>query len=274
MAAGTFYEPPTGRNGMKPSEFWSATAQEAFRDMQNYPLEGSVRIIDGFSTSILRAPPGSPLKTLIGTYSTVAKDLIECALPYGKVIHDDNSGLDFVGWWGLAPNWLTSPINSSIDSQEWLTGCMLARLNHGGIEVPILLEGDTPAIQTNSTWDPLMTYQESNVYGNMFNSTKPLSNTAPAFTAYVCRENYIASACPTDKGSAFVYKRICDNSPTICGLIDMGLCDPTATGSAGACVTGSSTEYWKCKKGTAATMYEFRTVGVQLDTVIDKNACY
>jgi hypothetical protein len=262
---------------MLPSEFWSPTAQVAFRDMQNFPLQLTTRMIGGVNTSILRSSAGTPLKTLIATYPKVAKDLIGCALSSTQMIHDDVTGTDFWGWWGLAPNWLTAPINGSanVDAQQWLTGCMVARLNKYGVEVGILLEGDTGAIQTNATWDPLMPYNESNVFGNMFNSTKPISNTAPAFNAYLCREGYLASTCPGDQGITYARSRVCDNAPYTCGLVDIGLCDPTIGGSLGSCVVGSTTEYWKCKGGSASGFYDYHTVGVQLETALNPNtSCY
>lgn len=276
MAPGTTYEPPSGRNGLKPEQFWSVVAQRALRDMQNVPLEGSTRLIGGVQTSILNAPPGSHLKTLLMTYPKVVKELIECTLSSTQVIHDDVTGYDFYGWWGLHPDWLTTPISgiANEDAQRWITGCMLGRLNVYGVEVPILLEGDTPAIQTNTVWDPAFPYDESTVSGNMFSSTKPLSNMSPAFDATLCRENHLASVCKFDGGAAYARKRICDNVPSICGLIDIGLCDPTAPGSAGACIAGSTTQHWKCKLTAGSPFFEYRTVGVQLEAAIDPNQCY
>lgn len=272
QATGAFYEPPSGRNGLKPSEFWSSTAQLAYRDMQNFPLKNGTIWVGGVELPLLRAPSGSPLKTLLSTYPKAAIDLIECALDDTQVIYDPVNGTELHGWFGLAPNWDNTPINTSPDQQEWLTACMLARLNKLGIEVNILLEGDTPAIQTDPALDLIAPYEESTVHGNMFNSTKPVTNTTPAFNAYLCRENYLATACPTDQGAAYANKRICDNVPSLCGLIDIGRCDP-ATTTTPACVANGA-QHWKCKDGPAGFVHKFRTVGVQLEVPIEKNSCY
>lgn len=273
QAGSTYYEPPMGRNGLLPSQFWSAVAQTAYRDMQNYPLKDGTTFVGGVEIPVLRAPSGSPLKTLLATYPKAAKDLIECALSETQSIYDPVNAVEIHGWWGLASNWDAAPISTQLDVQEWLTGCMLARLNAFGVEVNILLEGDTSAIQSSSVWDSAFPYDESTVLGNMFNSTKPITNSTPAFHAYLCRENYLAGACPVDQGAAYASKRICDNSPSICGLIDIGRCDPSAA-AAPACIAGSSSQHWKCKQGPAGSFYQFRTVGVQLENPIKSNSCY
>ena len=56
--------------------------------------------------------------------------------------------------------------------QEWVTACMIARLNNLGVHVGILLEGAKPVIEVDSTYDPIFWFNESTVYGNMFASTK------------------------------------------------------------------------------------------------------
>jgi hypothetical protein len=271
-AGGGIYEPPCGKNGLKPSEFWSDTAQIAYRDMQNIPLT------DGSLTSagipVLNAPAGSPLANLLTTYPMAATDLIECALRHGEQIYDPITGQDIYGQWGLAPNWLHDRISHMTDQQEWLTACMLSRLNYLGVSVGILLEGDTPEIQKSDKHDPNFPYNESTVFGNMFNSTQPITGRDPAFFAYVCREHDLAATCTRNGGSGYVNNRICDDVPFLCGLIDIGLCDPLAPGSLGACKSGTTSEYWKCKRDLAFTDYrDIRTVGVQLEYPIDQRYC-
>lgn len=275
-AAGLTYEPPRGRNGLKPSEFWSETAQLAYRDMKNHPLKDGTTFVGGVELPVLSAPTGSPLNTLLTTYPKAATDLIECALDNTQVIYDPVNHTEIHGWFGLAPNWDTMSIATQFDVQEWLTGCMIARLNKFGLEVEILLEGDTPAIQTDPALDLIVQYEESTVHGNMFNATKTPSDSVPAFNAYLCRETYLAeTACPTDQGVAYAYSRICDNAPGICGLIDIGRCDPTKVTSPAlpACVPGAP-QHWKCADSGGGTIHKFRTVGVQLKAEIDKNSCY
>lgn len=267
---GTSYEPPSGRNGLRPSEFWSEVAQTAYRDMQYRPLSTGQQI---GGVDILNAPVGSPLHNLIITYPKAAVDLLECALTENQTVHDNATGLDIKGWWGIAPDWMNAPIAGSTDKEEWLTGCMLARLNYFGIEVPILLEGDTPPIQTDPLWNVLMPFDESTLYGNMFNSRDPIADDTPAFAAYLCRENQLASVCKNDDGKAYVDKRICDDVPSLCGLIDLGLCDPTAPGSLQSCRQGRTPEHWDCMTVGGSGRYEFRTVGVQLERQLNQNDC-
>jgi hypothetical protein len=271
---GSAYEPPSGKNGLKPSEFWSSTAQLAYRDMQNERLEGSIRDIAGVPTSILNAPTGSPLYQLLITYPEAATDLIQCALEPKQMVYDDITGKEIYGWFGLAPNWLHERLAGNVDQEEWLTGCMLGRLNYVGFSVNILLEGDTTAIQTHAAWDPVFPYNESTVFGNMFNSTTPITDRDPAFLAYICRENDLAFTCIRDGGSTYVNNRICDDVPFLCGLVDIGLCDPAAVGSLGACKYGTTSEYWNCLKEPSSTTLDVRTVGVQLEYRIDQATCF
>lgn len=270
-AGGGTTEPPCGRNGLKPAEFWSVEAQSAYRDMQNIPLSNGALSPAGIP--ILNAPTGSPLGNLLSIYPMAATDLIECALKTDQVVHDDITNQDIFGQWGLAPNWLDERISHRTDQQEWLTACVLGRLNYLGISVSILLEGDTPEVQKHDKFDPNFPYNESTVFGNMFASTLPLTGRDPAFFAYVCREHDLVMTCTRDGGSDYVNNRICDDVPFLCGLIDIGLCDPMAPGSLGACKTGSTSDYWKCMKDAGSTNYDFRTIGVQLEYPIDQSYC-
>ncbi len=277
-AGGSIYEPPRGRNGLKPSQFWSETAQNAYRDIQRQPLKNGSFFNGADWIPVLNAPSGSPFHQLITTYPTAAKYLIECALDQYQVVHfthTDGTEEDITGWFGLAPYWMDQPIDTNLDAQEWITGCMVARLNYDGLSVNILLEGDTPAIQTNPVWNSQMNYEESTLRGNMFAPQGLAPSGKPAFFAYVCRENYLLDTCTNDGGRAYLYDRICDDAPGICGLVDLGYCDPTRPGpdQYGACAPGGP-EHWKCRDGLDSTTYEFRTVGVQYELEIPQSACH
>lgn len=275
QGTGAFYEPPSGRNGLRPSEFWSATAQNAYRDIQHQPLKNGSFFNGADWIPVLNAPSGSPMQQLLSTYPTAATYLVECALDQYQVVHDDVTGQDIQGWFGLAPYWMDQAIDTNLDAQEWVTACMVARLNFQGLTVNILLEGDTPAVQTNPVWNSVMNYEESTLRGNMFAPQGLAPTGKPAFYAYVCRENYLIDTCTNDGGQAYLYDRICDDAPGICGLVDLGYCDPARPGSGqyGACAPGGP-EHWNCRDGLAATNYEFRTIGVQYELEIPQSACH
>ncbi|HMY21238.1 MAG TPA: hypothetical protein PKA58_33180 [Polyangium sp.] len=277
QAGGTIYEPPRGRNGLKPSQFWSTTAQDAYRDIQHQPLKNGSFFNGADWIPVLNAPSGSPFHQLITTYPTAAKYLIECALSETQVVHfthPDGTEEDIPGWFGLAPEWMDMPIDTRFDLQEWVTGCMGARLNYQGQSVDILLEGDTSAIQTNAAFESTFSENESTVFGNMFAPVGLAPSNKPAFNLYVCRDNALVTACSNfSGGQAYINRRICDDVPALCGLVDLGPCDPTALGFLGGCVQGSTSEHWKCRQGLTSTIYQFRTVGVQLEAPFEPS-CY
>ena len=120
-------------------------------------------------------------------------------------------------------------------------------------------------------------YDESAVYGNMFSSTLPLTSNDPPFFAYVCREDALAhpkiGMCPSDGGKNWIDKRLCDNAPNTCGLIDLGRC-PTD----GGCIQHSANpQHWACLEGDGAGTYfgpyHMETVGVELYTALTPSEC-
>lgn len=261
------YEPPTGKNGLIPPEFWSTTAQQSMREIQNAPLGGGGMYTPPSGPAIPRLPNMPFTNTLLSMYPEVIKHLIQCALPEGKSVYSSVTGVIYDGWWGLAPTWLTTNIASNTAAQEWVTGCMVARLNKTGTHVDILLEGDYTPIQTTEPANSAYWYNEAAYFGNMFNSPTTIQPGVPAFKAFVCRESNLVATCPGDGGQNWVDKRICDDAPGICGLVDVGRCfNPT-----GSCAPNGA-EHWKCKKNFFST-YELRTVGVQLLEPLDALDC-
>lgn len=253
-------DPPCGYNGMLPYEFWSATAQYGIRDLGKTPLgSGGMTMISGVSYPTLPTSTWPAIGALAATYPAVLKDLIECALPRTDSVYDPVSGKLYSGWWGLAPSWVASSLVTNPGVQKWMTGCMIARLNNMGLHVDVLLEGNYMPIQVNPAYNALYGFQESTVDGNMFTSTTVPTQTDPAFSVYLCRENSLMDVCP-DGGARWTDKRICDNAPTKCGLVDIGPCDPARSTSPNCIPNG---EHWLCKN-PPGTMHVFETVGVQL----------
>ncbi|MBK9265617.1 MAG: hypothetical protein IPM54_38240 [Polyangiaceae bacterium] len=266
-AGGMFYEPPSGKNGLRPDEFWSAVAQESMREVQHHPLGGGGSFVNADGTTVHQLPSLPHTDDLLATYPDVVKYLVQCALPDTVYVYDHVNDATYQGWWGLAPGWLSANISTATDAQEWVSGCMIARLNATGKHVDILLEGAHPAIGVNTVYNLLYPFQESTVFANMFASTLPITNNSPAFHAYLCRENNLLNVCLGDGGLGWLDRRVCDNSPSTCGLVDLGRC----AAKSGACIANG--QHWECRTSVDSP-YRVPTVGVQLTnllTILDCN---
>ncbi len=271
-APGSAYEPPSGKNGLDPENFWGATSQYAMREIQNVALGsgGSVVVISattGLPVTVPKLPSLPNTTALLSATPGVFKHLIQCALSSTQSVYDPTTMKLYQGWWGLAPDWLGSNIASDTAAQEWVTACMLARLNSLGVHVGILLEGATSQIAKTEPLNSDFWFNEATYFGNMFNSPTPVSNNQPSFKAYVCREGNLVSMCPADGGANWVDQRLCDNLPSTCGLVDLGRCyNPT-----GACLANGP-EHWMCQP-TSVVPYQARTIGVQLETPLLPAEC-
>jgi len=254
-------EPPTGYNGLRPSEFWSPTAQQAIRDLGHVALSsgGVVTLTDGTTLPVLPSIPS--LDTLQSTYPEVMRHLIECTLEERDSVYDPINKRVLSGWWGLGTSWLAANL-AKTDEQMFVTGCMIERLNVLGLHEEILFEGKTAAIEVNATYNPIYSYNESTAFGNMFISTQPITGHSPAFNAYICREDDLVATCGRNGGQPWIDKRICDNAASLCGLIDIGRCSSV-------CIKDG--EHWQCPYPTG--FFVWQTVGVQLRERVEITEC-
>lgn len=183
-------------------------------------------------------------------HDEVLENAIECALGTDQAAYDPFSKNWYRGWWGLAPKWMEQPLSS--DERKWVTGCMIQRLNFFGIEVPILLEGANPKINTHTFYDTKYSFDESTAWGDLFTP----STVGPP-KVYVCWDDDLAALCdPTSPQSPkwWLNTRICDTNPA-CGLEIMGPCSEV-------CKSDSNTGYPLCKDSYGS--YWTETVHVQL----------
>jgi hypothetical protein len=232
--------PPGGDNGKRGLRLWrpgtlSAYQLMASKAITNFPLFDSNQL-----------PPDLRQEVL--------ENVIECALPQQASVVDPFDGHVYQGWWGLAPQWLNGPLDAA--GRRFVTACMIQRLNAFGATVPILLEGAHPAIQYNATLDPLLPFDESTAWGDIF------AKTFGPPPVYVCWDQDLENVCPRTSPtppSWWLDMRICDSSPT-CGLKLMGPCKQACTYDANG--------YATCKNPNGTTTSE--TVHVQL---LPRNTC-
>jgi hypothetical protein len=234
--------PPNGANGKSPSCFWALGSQRALRTLGGAALDQG----GGFLASI-------PLSQVSQGCREVLRNAVECALTPAQSVRDPVTGETYTGWWGLAPSWLGSVLNT--EGRRYVTACMVQRLNFTGTTVPILLEGPHPAIAQTATFGPEYPIAESTVFGDLFSSTNPLNGLLPAFNVYVCWESVLPQACGALGLPVLFEKRICDDVP-LCGLMTIGPCNWLGV---------QNGPYWAFRSSLYSPLWT-QTVRVKLET--------
>lgn len=234
--------PPNGMNGTKPSCFWAAGSQQALRSL------GSAALDQGAGDL-----PNIPLSQVSASCREVLRSAVECALTPAQGVRDPVTGELYTGWWGLAPSWLGSTLNT--EGRHYVTACMVQRLNYYGTSVPILLEGPHSAIAWSATYSSQYPLEESTVFGDLFSSTNPLEGLLPAFNVFVCWESLLPQSCGLLNLPLLFENRICDDAP-LCGVVPLGPC-------ALSCVENGP--YWKCRP-TLLSPWVTETVRVKLES--------
>ncbi|MDI1478897.1 hypothetical protein [Polyangium sp. y55x31] len=190
----------------------------------------------GLLTSMPYMPAPDATGPMAGARVEYLEILIGCALPAGTSVRDPAHITGYLylfgtstplyrvyaGEIGLAPDWRTRGLTTV--EKQLVTACVLQRTNRFGEEVEIMLEGNHPAITRTEADKLLYPGIESRAWGNMFDSTIPLSTTnseldatdAP-FNAYICHET---ASCPTGVPGIL---RQCD-AMDACGFIYLGNC--------------------------------------------------
>jgi hypothetical protein len=151
-----------------------------FRDPPPPPPRGGGYINNGLQDPQLDAlDPAHPLDTEAGLSGALLDDpdrlataayVVECALPAGVTLTKTVAGVatDFEGALGLAPEWEDEACDE--DCQEWVTACLLARLNVTGQTVPLWLKGDHPELGSGT--DLAYPIYEASFFGNLFDDTQ------------------------------------------------------------------------------------------------------
>lgn len=159
--------------------------------------------------------------------STVASEVemdtiryaVECALDSNESVTKVVDGVShtFEGHVGLAPEWKDDACDD--DCQQWVSACLLARVNASGEEVTLWMQGDHPALGTDG--HPDFPVYEGSFFGNLFTNDTD---------RYLC-ENTINSST-----LAYLRGRTCSGVAGQCGFTRYSDC-----GLAGRCTfTGGS----------------------------------
>jgi len=233
-------DPPTTKNGKSGLCFFNLGTMQAYQFWAGQALDSGGGILPSF------------LGVLTICRDQIIENVVSCALGEKQWVRDPVNGNVYHGRSGLAPDWYSAPL--SVDGRRWVTACMGQRLNAYGVEVPILLKGNTPPIYDVPFLDLAYPFEESLVYGDVFSA--PISS----ITLNVCWNKDLYERCTTQGLSPkdWLQQRICDSAPN-CGLNIMGPCET-------ACMD-LTTGYKACLEPGGT--YDDHTVQVQLMEAVD-----
>jgi hypothetical protein len=101
--------------------------------------------------------------------------IVSCALPADESVTIDVEGTTYTydGQLGLTPEWGEPNGSCDLGCQEWVSACLLARLDYLGVKREISVRGDNPALQVSAQEAAAFTVREATYYGNIFDAPVP-----------------------------------------------------------------------------------------------------
>lgn len=102
--------------------------------------------------------------------------IVSCALPEEDSIEVKVDGVSysFDGDLGLAPEWGKKRGSCDENCQEWVSACLLARVNYRGEHVMISLRGKNPALSSTKWERARYDNPEATYFGNVFHKPQSL----------------------------------------------------------------------------------------------------
>jgi hypothetical protein len=134
--------------------------------------------------------------------------IVSCALPAGDDLEIEENGVtySFDGQLGLAPEWGEPDGSCGASCQQWVSACVLSRLDYLGVTREISVRGANPGLSTTTAERLAYPVSEATYYGNIFGSE---------IKAYAC----LAPGKTEDP-------RVCGPSVSSCGVVDvLGPCE-------------------------------------------------
>jgi len=151
---------------------------------------------------------------------------IGCALDVGESWNMTYNGTHYTysGGLGLAPS-LTNP--PSTDEAQWLSACLMARVNHFGKHVEISLRGGS--ISTTLAEEAQYDVFEGAFFGNVFSDIQQ---------KYACQgvPKSVALQESPDR-----YLRVCTDGDEYCNFTTVGPCADFCSSNEGPCVVNGTT---------------------------------
>ena len=103
----------------------------------------------------------------------VLKYIVSCALPRGAEVSFVAAGVSYTypGEIGLAPSWGQANGTCGASCQQWVSACVMSRVDYLGEKVLISVRGDHPALNSTSAERSAYSVREGTYFGNIFAST-------------------------------------------------------------------------------------------------------
>jgi hypothetical protein len=135
--------------------------------------------------------------------------VVRCALPEGAHVETMVDGVTygFDGELGLQEQWGDPCGKCDASCQGWISGCVIARVNYLGEQVPISIRGNKSELTSNASERTAYSVREATYYGNVFTSPQRL---------YGC----------ISPGQTSI-PRVCGSSLESCAVTIVGPCDTT-----------------------------------------------
>jgi hypothetical protein len=103
----------------------------------------------------------------------VLKYVVSCALPAGQTVNFTVDGVtySYPGELGLAPQWGLNGGTCDASCQEWVSACVMARVDYLSEKVLISMRGAAPALTASNAEIAAYPVREGAYYGNIFLDT-------------------------------------------------------------------------------------------------------
>jgi len=147
------------------------------------------------------------------TFKEIMPYLVSCALDEGDTWNatlEDGLAAQYIGQFGFAPS-LSSTVMSQ-EEQQWVSGCLLSRVNYFGVHVELSLRNNAEV-----ELDDYQTLTEFSVFEGAFFGTLFSNNT----TKYACQGKPRAEALAESPDRQW---RVCTDSDNLCQMIVLGSC--------------------------------------------------
>jgi hypothetical protein len=100
--------------------------------------------------------------------------IVSCALPADQTLDVSIEGVSYAynGELGLAPEWGNANGHCGQSCQEWVSACVLARIDYLGEHREISVRGDNPGLKACDPGEDAYTVREATYFGNIFGSSQ------------------------------------------------------------------------------------------------------
>jgi hypothetical protein len=171
--------------------------------------------------------------------------VVSCALPAGQAIVfprlAGQTDVTFSGSIGVAASWGQDGASCDAACQEWVSACVIARVNHQGVHVPLSLRGGNAALDLADGEEAVFPNREATYYGNVLTSPQAMFG------------------CRTTGDDWTLIDRPCGNGADVSECV-IDVVDPCESRCSQSFSDGSSRSYGTCATSSDTTFVPAVTV--------------